>query len=70
MAANKEFLSWCKAHRFEPTVTHEMVWEAATEAAEALTKAPNTQSKQCQCGCALQDHICPTGLLRFTEVCA
>ena len=44
------------------------IWQTLKE--ELAQRANNTQSKQCQCGCDLQDHICPTGLLRFTEVCA
>jgi hypothetical protein len=40
------------------------------ELVEALTKAPNSQSKQCQCGCDITEHICPSSHRTFIEVCA
>jgi hypothetical protein len=32
---------------------------------EALKPSHNIQSKKCQCGESLDNHICPTGLFRF-----
>lgn len=47
------------------------VWQRIKkESAEALKPSHNIQSKQCQCGESLDNHICPTGLFRFKEVCA
>lgn len=47
-----------------------LVVEKFTEERSRGLGTANKQSKQCQCGCDISEHICPSSLRTFKEVCA
>lgn len=57
----------CHGDFHQPSAIYKILEELVEGVRE---RAPNTQSKQCQCGYPLSSHICPGDLITYREVCA